>query len=255
MKILIAEDDPNIRFGLEQALKSEGYELILAENGAIALEKFQAENPDFIILDIMMPVKDGYSVCREIRKVNDHVPILFLSAKDEEVDRVIGLELGADDYLGKPFGIHEIRARIKAILKRCHRNNAGNLNNMRNSGDFGNGDNLDLDHLNNASGKRKKTIQLGDWEISPANLTATKEHKVISLTIREMKIIELLVQEENNIVTRDALFNHAWGYDFMPNSRTLDQHISKIRKLFEEDPQNPALIKTVHGMGYRYCRN
>lgn len=228
MKILIAEDDPNIRFGLAQALKNEGYELLMAENGAIALALFQSDKPDFVILDIMMPVMDGYTVCKEIRKVNEQIPILFLSAKDEEIDRVVGLELGADDYLGKPFGIHEIRARIKAIAKRCC-------------------------ILPRAIAKETSFL-FGDWMIDSQKLSAVKDQTEIVLTMREVKILEYFHENPNTVITRDALFNIAWGYEYLPNSRTLDQHISKLRRLIEENPQVPKLIQTVHGLGYRYTK-
>lgn len=230
MKILIAEDDPNIRFGLAQALKNEGYELLMAENGAIALELFQAQSPDFVILDIMMPVMDGYTVCKEIRKVNEQIPILFLSAKDEEIDRVVGLELGADDYIGKPFGIHEIRARIKAIAKRCCQPVKKEAEILPNS------------------------FKFGEWLIQPNQLTATKGQEEIVLTLREVTILEYFYEHPNEVITRDALFNIAWGYDHLPNSRTLDQHISKLRKIIEPNPHIPTLIHTVHGLGYRYVK-
>lgn len=232
MKILIAEDDPNIRFGLAQILKTEGYELIMAENGAIALEKFKAVTPDFIILDIMMPEMDGYSVCREVRKLNEQVPILFLSAKDEEIDRVVGLELGADDYLGKPFGIHEIRARIKTIARRC----CGNT----------------TPAASQSSEPKIKDFSFGDWMIYPTQLMAKKAGEEVLLTLREVTILEYFSQHPNEVITRDALFNIAWGYEHLPNSRTLDQHISKLRKIIEPNPQAPRWIHTVHGLGYRY---
>lgn len=227
MKILIAEDDPNIRFGLAQALKNEGYELLMAENGAIALELFQSDFPDFVILDIMMPIMDGYTVCKEIRKVNEQVPILFLSAKDEEIDRVVGLELGADDYIGKPFGIHEIRARIKTIAKRCCYQQ------------------LKVE-------QSTASFAFGAWQIYPQKLMAVKDDVEVILTLREVTILEYFYQHPNEVITRDALFNAAWGYDHLPNSRTLDQHISKLRKVIEPNPQIPTLILTVHGLGYRY---
>ncbi|WP_077927385.1 response regulator transcription factor [Wohlfahrtiimonas populi] len=230
MKILIAEDDPNIRFGLAQALKNEGYELLMAENGAIALELFQAQSPDFIILDIMMPVMDGYTVCKEIRKVNEQIPILFLSAKDEEIDRVVGLELGADDYIGKPFGIHEIRARIKAIAKRC------------------------CQIVKKEPEILPSSFKFGEWLIQPNQLTATKRQEEVVLTLREVTILEYFHAHPNEVITRDALFNIAWGYDHLPNSRTLDQHISKLRKIIEPNPHVPTLILTVHGLGYRYTK-
>lgn len=230
MKILIAEDDPNIRFGLAQALKNEGYELLMAENGEIALELFQAQSPDFVILDIMMPVMDGYTVCKEIRKVNEQIPILFLSAKDEEIDRVVGLELGADDYLGKPFGIHEIRARIKAIAKRCCQIVKKEPEILPNS------------------------FKFGEWLIQPNQLTATKGQEEVILTLREVTILEYFYEHPNEVITRDTLFNIAWGYEHLPNSRTLDQHISKLRKIIEPNPHIPTLIHTVHGLGYRYVK-
>lgn len=230
MKILIAEDDPNIRFGLAQALKNEGYELLMAENGAIALELFQTQSPDFVILDIMMPVMDGYTVCKEIRKVNEQIPILFLSAKDEEIDRVVGLELGADDYIGKPFGIHEIRARIKAIAKRC------------------------CQIVKKEPEILPSSFKFGEWLIQPNQLTATKGQEEVVLTLREVTILKYFYEHPNEVITRDTLFNIAWGYDHLPNSRTLDQHISKLRKIIEPNPQIPTLILTVHGLGYRYMK-
>lgn len=225
MKILIAEDDVNIRNGLAEILLREGYDIITAENGNIALEKYKQLHPDFIILDIMMPVLDGYSVCREIRKTNETIPIIFLSAKDEEIDRVVGLELGADDYINKPFGIHEIKARIKTIARRCLRISAQNPD---------------------------RSFLFGDLIIYPEKLLAYRNEQRLELTLREVKIIECFYQNKNKVVSRDILFDTVWGYDHMPNSRTLDQHISKLRKIIERDPINPILIKTVHGVGYRY---
>ena len=225
MKILIVEDDDNIRLGLVEALSREGYHLIAAENGKVALSQYAQEKPDFIILDIMMPEMDGYSVCREIRKHDEQIPIVFLSAKDAEVDRVVGLELGADDYISKPFGVHEIRARIKAIAKRC---------------------------LRNKSESMEDSFAFGDLTVSPRELCAWRGTERLELSLREVKILECLYQYRNQVVTRDMLFNAAWGYDHMPNSRTLDQHISKLRKIIELDPNDPMLIRTVHGAGYRY---
>ncbi|KDN09641.1 MULTISPECIES: response regulator transcription factor [unclassified Gilliamella] len=227
MKILIAEDDLYIRKGMTDLLEQEGYSIIQAPNGKVALELFEQNQPDFIILDIMMPELDGYSVCREIRKINDDVPILFLSAKDEEIDRVIGLELGADDYMSKPFGVHELRARIKAIAKRYLKSQQSNP-------------------------KVDDSFVFGDLLVYPIELCAKRREQTIELSLREIKILECFYKNKNNVVTRDMLFDYAWGYDYMPNSRTLDQHISKLRKQIEIDPLNPVLIKTVHGVGYRH---
>lgn len=225
MKILIAEDDLNIRLGLEKALSREGYTIITAENGVVAIEKYHTEQPDFLMLDIMMPELDGYSVCREVRKHNEQIPIIFLSAKDEEIDRVVGLELGADDYISKPFGIHEIRARIKTIARRC---------------------------LRGISETTNQYFLFGDWRVYPNQLYACRDELRIDLTLREVKVLQCFYANKNQVVTRDMLFNHAWGYEHVPNSRTLDQHISKLRRLIEHDSNNPLLIKTVHGVGYRY---
>lgn len=234
MKILIAEDDTHIRVGLEKVLQREGYTTISAENGQQALKMYQQQKPDFIILDIMMPELDGYSVCREIRKTDEHTPIIFLSAKDEEIDRVIGLELGADDYISKPFGIHEIRARIKSIVRRCARNQPNNTS------------------LSHDDVKEAEAFLFGSVWIYPEEMYALRNGQRIELSLKEIKILQCLYQNKNKVVSRDTLFNAAWGYDHMPNSRTLDQHISRLRKNLETNTNASQLIRTVHGIGYRY---
>ncbi|MGL4667165.1 MAG: response regulator transcription factor [Saezia sp.] len=234
MKILIAEDDTHIRMGLEKVLQREGYTTIGAANGREALEIYHNQKPDFIILDIMMPELDGYSVCKEIRKTDEQTPIVFLSAKDEEIDRVIGLELGADDYISKPFGIHEIRARIKSIARRCLRNNSSEV------------------HSNDQVSEKMQPFLFGHVWVHPAEMRAVRDEQNIELSVREIKILQCLYQHKNKVVSRDVLFNAAWGYEHMPNSRTLDQHISQLRKSIELDANAPQLIRTVHGAGYRY---
>lgn len=226
MKILIAEDDLNIRKGLSDLLSAEGYEICAAENGRIALNLFHDQKPQFVILDIMMPEMDGYTVCREIRSVDNDIPIIFLSAKSEEIDRVIGLELGADDYISKPFGTREVVARIRAITRR----------------------HLQI-QLNPAA---VNSFIFGDLQIFPNELRAKRKDQSIDLSLREIKVLQTLAEHKGEVVSRDQLFNACWGYDHMPNSRTLDQHISKLRKLIETDPAEPQLIKTVRGVGYRY---
>ncbi|CAM3312311.1 Alkaline phosphatase synthesis transcriptional regulatory protein PhoP [Klebsiella spallanzanii] len=225
MKILIAEDDANIRQGLVDALSREGYTLIAAPDGGAALTLYHREMPDFVLLDIMMPEMDGYSVCREIRRHNEHIPIVFLSAKDEEIDRVVGLELGADDYISKPFGIHELRARIKTIARRC---------------------------LSHNTSQSRLSFPFGDLTVFPNELCAWRGEQKLELSLREVRILSCLEQYKNQVVTRDMLFDAAWGYDYVPNSRTLDQHISRLRKAIEQDANHPQLIRTVHGLGYRY---
>lgn len=226
MKILIAEDDPNIRQGLHDLLSQEGYDVIMAENGQVALDQFVREKPQFVLLDIMMPELDGYSVCREIRQRDADVPVVFLSAKSEEIDRVIGLELGADDYISKPFGVREVIARIRAITRRFLKTQP--------------------------SQQQDAHFMLGDLTVCPQELRARRGDQVFELSLREVSILRVLHESRGQVVTREHLFNRCWGYDYLPNSRTLDQHISRLRKHIEIDPSNPQLIKTVHGAGYRY---
>ena len=231
MKILIAEDDLHIRQGLSDLLSQEGYEIVAAENGKIALELFEKEKPQFVMLDIMMPEMDGYSVCREIRAMDSEIPIVFLSAKSEEIDRVIGLELGADDYISKPFGTREVVARIRAITRRVLKSSSPESITTEVNDD---------------------SFLFGELEVLPNELRAKKGNDCIDLSLREIKVLQTMANHQGEVVSRDLLFNECWGYDHMPNSRTLDQHISKLRKLIENDPSKPELIKTVHGAGYRY---
>ncbi len=223
MKVLIAEDDPNIARGLAEILEAEGYRPVVAPDGRAALDVFRAETPDIVLLDIMMPRVNGYDVCREIRRANADVPILFLSARSEEIDRVLGLELGGDDYIQKPFGVKEVIARIRAVTRRCLKAPAA-----------------------------PRTFRMIDLEIAPAELRARRGDEVIDLSLRDVRILELLHRERGRVVDRDAFFRECWGYDHLPNSRTLDQHVSKLRRRIERDPRHPEIIRTVHGVGYRF---
>ncbi len=226
MKVLIAEDDRNIRAGLEEILQDEGYETVVAEDGTQALTLFRQELPDFICLDIMMPGVDGYEVCREIRRTNPDVPIIFISAKSEEVDKVVGLELGADDFILKPFGVREVLARIRAVTRRCIARGPDNT--------------------------PPDPFTMGDLTIFPGELRARRGEQVIDLSLRDMNILRLLNRMRGQVVDRTKLFNECWGLSHVANSRTLDQHISQLRKRIERNPQSPRIIRTVHGVGYRY---
>jgi two-component system, OmpR family, alkaline phosphatase synthesis response regulator PhoP len=226
MRVLVAEDDENIRNGLIEILKLEGYQTLAAKDGKEALELYHSESPDFICLDIMMPEVNGYDVCREIRKDDPTTPVIFISAKSEEIDKVIGLELGADDYIMKPFGLKEVIARIRAVTRRA-------FNNARKN-------------------EPQKTFTLDDLEVHPDELRAYRGDETIDLSLRDVKILELLFNNQGKAVNRDQLFNECWGIDYLPNSRTIDQHVSQLRKRIEKDPKNPVLVKTVHGVGYRY---
>ncbi len=226
MKVLVAEDDPNILRGIVEVMEGEGYTALPAADGAEALLRFERERPDFVCLDIMMPKVNGYDVCKKIRALSESVPIIFLSAKSEEIDRVLGLELGADDYLMKPFGVRELTARIRAVARRC----------------------LSL----RPKGERPTSFRLGTLEVLPLELRARRGEETIELTLREVKLLETFHARPNQVLTRDILFRECWGVDHFANSRTLDQHVHKLRKKIERDPKAPEIIETVHGTGYRW---
>lgn len=233
MKVLIAEDDLHIREALQDILRMEGYECVVAADGVTALTQYQAEQPQLVLLDIMMPDQDGYSVCRQIRQQDQQTAIIFISAKSEEIDRVLGLELGADDYIMKPFGKHEVVARVRAVTRRYLL--------------------ADTSHQSPSHSSAEQTVfTLHDLNVNVRELRAERAGTTIELSLRDCKTLQLLFQQQNQVVTRDELFNYCWGRDYLPNSRTLDQHISKLRKLIEHDPKEPTIIKTVHGVGYRY---
>jgi two-component system alkaline phosphatase synthesis response regulator PhoP len=234
MKLLIAEDDRLIREGLRDILESEGYQCVLAEDGAAALIAYQQQQPELILLDIMMPDKDGYAVCREIRSHDAHTAIIFISAKSEEIDRVLGLELGADDYIMKPFGKHEVVARVRAVTRRYLMSKESTR------------------QTPTEKDEGEDVFQIGDLTVNKRELRAQRQQQIIELSLRDCAILQLLCLHQNEVVSRDQLFNHCWGRDYLPDSRTLDQHISKLRKQVELDPKDPQLIKTVHGVGYRY---
>ncbi|WP_372738202.1 response regulator transcription factor [Neptunomonas sp.] len=226
MKLLIAEDDLHIRQGLATLLESEGYECIEAADGDQAWQLYLQHEPTLVLLDIMMPKQDGYSVCRRIRQHNELLPVIFITAKSEEIDQVLGLELGADDYIKKPFGSREVIARIRAVARRALRPVAGIIEN--------------------------DCFVMDDLQIRPSELRALRNNQVIELSLRDLKILRLLFEQRGKVVDRDALFNHCWGRDYFANSRTLDQHISKLRKVIELNPKTPRIISTVHGIGYRF---
>ncbi len=232
MNVLIAEDDMNIRLGLKDLLEAEGYHCTEAEDGEAALAQYHAIKPDLILLDIMMPKQDGYSVCRQIRQDDALVPVIFITAKSEEIDQVVGLELGADDYIKKPFGTREVIARIRAVTRRALAN--------QNT------------HPNNVPNNDARSFEMADLHVFPDELRAQRNNTVIELSLRDLKILQLLHSEQGKVVDRDTIFNQCWGRDYMPSSRTLDQHISKLRKVIEVDPRHPQIVRTVHGLGYRY---
>ena len=227
--ILVVEDDIHIRRGLVDALESEGYATAQAADGNAALDHPQLERADVVLLDIMMPGLNGYEVCRAWRQRGLATPVIFLSAKSEEIDKVLGLQLGADDYITKPFGIRELLARIDAVLRRCRSPSAS------------------------AGHKALPPVFVfAGREVNRRKYTLGKGSRVQSLTARELKLIESFEARPDEVLSRDDLLNAAWGVDYFGTTRTLDQHIAQLRKKVEKDPAQPRHILTVHGVGYRY---
>ena len=221
MKILIAEDNPVTLEALATCLKLDGFTPMTATDGKEAINLWRDQKPDLVCLDIMMPHLSGFDVCKRIREVDPEIPILFLSAKNQEIDVVTGLKLGADDFIRKPFTRNEVLARIHSILRRTKPK------------------------------PEKGSFSLQDLEIHAKALAAQRGDKRIELTPREVKILELLNTNRGEPVTRDALLDFCWGQDYFPDSRSLDQQICVLRKKIEVDPSKPAYIQTVRAIGYR----
>ena len=228
--ILVVEDDPHIREGLCDALTSEGFGVETAADGRAGLEAFRRCNPSLVLLDVMMPGINGYDVCRAIRREDAQMPVILLTAKGEEVDKVVGLELGADDYVTKPFGVRELLARIAAVLRRsqCEPGAAA------------------------AAAGLPDRFAFGAAAIDRKTYTAACGGKTHALTARELKLIDMFLGRPNEVLSRDELLNRVWGVTYYGTTRTLDQHIAQLRKKIEADPDAPAAILTVHGVGYRY---
>jgi DNA-binding response OmpR family regulator len=229
-RILIAEDDPNIRQGLVATLESDGYGVTAASDGTQALRLFPQQKFDLVILDIMMPKTSGYDVCRELRARGTRVPVLFLTAKGEEVDKVVGLKLGADDYVTKPFGVHELLARVEALLRRTRDTTAAAPNRE----------------------SLPATFQLGPAEIDRRKFVVTVGGKSTAVTARELKLAEVFAAHAGEVLSRDALLNAVWGVEYFGTTRTLDQHVAQLRKKLGGSEDADSCIVTVHGVGYRY---
>jgi DNA-binding response OmpR family regulator len=228
--ILVAEDDADLRQGLIDLLEAEGYRVTTAADGAEALAAYRREPPDLLLLDVMMPQKSGYEICREIRKQDQSTPIILLTAKGEEIDKVVGLELGADDYVTKPFGLHELRARISAVLRRA-----------------------------TGPGKAAGAIPDRFFTLGPAIVDRRayrleRDGVPFNLTPRELKLLETFAANPGEVLSRNDLLNAAWGVDYFGTTRTLDQHIAQLRKKLEANPSAPRIILTVHGVGYKLAR-
>jgi two-component system alkaline phosphatase synthesis response regulator PhoP len=226
-RILIVEDERAVARGLEYGLQADGYQVVWARTGAEALQLARSENPALITLDIRLPDTSGYDVCRSLRAEGFRQPVLMLTARDEEVDKVLGLELGADDYVVKPYSLREVTARIRALLRRAY----GDLS--------ANGSNVPL--------------RFGNLEIDPARLTVRKGGEAIELTPTEFRLLHHLAAQAELPVTRATLIETIWGYDSdIGGERTVDVHIRHLRTKIEYDPANPQHILTVRGVGYRF---
>jgi DNA-binding response OmpR family regulator len=228
-KILVVEDDPSILTGVIDLLESEGYSVCCANDGIEGFTMYEKEHPDLVLLDVMMPGKSGYDVCRQIRSKDLSTPVLMLTAKGQEIDKVIGLELGADDYIVKPFGIHELLARIRAALRRTYV--PGNTEKLPGG----------------------PLITFGTVNIDPSKMQGTNDGNSFELTARELHMLQLFCKHDGQVLDRDSLLDKIWGVRYEGTTRTLDQHIAKLRQKIEKDPANPVHIKTVHGTGYRFC--
>ena len=222
-KILIAEDELNMRKGLKDNLEFEGYQVDCASDGEEAIEFLKKGNYNLIILDVMMPKVSGFDVCKSARKMGIETPVIFLTAKGEEIDKVLGLELGADDYVTKPFSLRELLARIKAILRRS-------------------------ENKNSESGT---THKIGKLQVNFSAYSATLKGKNIGMSHKEFEILNYLWKNKNNTISRDDLLNEVWGYEESPTTRTVDNFILKLRQKIEEDSNHPKIILTVHGVGYK----
>jgi DNA-binding response OmpR family regulator len=221
--ILIVEDEEQMRLGLRDNLEFEDYEVDMAADGEEGLEKILNNTYDLILLDVMMPKMSGFDVCKKVRSKDITTPILMLTAKGEEIDKVLGLELGADDYITKPFSLRELLARIKAVLRRSDK-----------------------------SGSQTSKTQVGKLTINFSTYEAYDQEESVTMSHKEFEVLKYLCDHVNETVERDTLLNEIWGYDNMTTTRTVDNFILKLRQKIEIDPAQPKHILTVHGIGYKY---
>lgn len=229
MKILVVEDEPSLIFTLRDTLESEGYDVVVSEEGTQAIEMVKEHKPDLMLLDIMLPGKSGYDIMEELRKEKFTFPVIMLTAKDQEPDKVKGLSLGADDYLTKPFGVKELLARIEARLRRA--------------GTYSTSGEVDI-------------LQLGEIKVDlMEGMVYRPDGEEVELTSREVELIRYLLKSANEPVSRDELLEKVWRYEFSTNTRTVDVHISKLRAKIEVHPDDPRYLITLHGVGYMLRNN
>jgi DNA-binding response OmpR family regulator len=224
-KILIVEDEPNMLRGLKDNLELEGYEVDTAAEGNLGMEKILQESYDLVLLDVMLPNVSGFDICKKARNDGIETPIILLTAKGEEIDKVLGLELGADDYITKPFSLRELLARIKAILRRTQFPTEGS--------------------------HKEDIVKIGNLMVNFKNYDALIDNKSIRMSHKEFEILHYLFKNIQTTIHRDDLMSNVWGIDYEITTRTVDNFILKLRQKIEVDPNNPKIILTVHGVGYK----
>jgi len=225
-RILVVEDEEAMSAALKDGIAYEGYEVLMAADGEAGLSLAQREKPDLIVLDVMMPKMNGLDVCRRLRGAGDDVPIIFLTARGQEIDKVLGLKMGADDYITKPFSLMELLARIETVLRRTAR-------------------------VNGAS-DRAEVYRFGDVTVDFRRHEACKGGASLEMSPREFMMLDFFIQHRGEVVTRDQLLDTVWGYNSIPFTRTVDSHVAKLRKKIEDAPSDPRFLITVHRMGYKF---
>ena len=228
-KILIVEDDPHILLGLEEVLKSEGYETASCNRGDEAVAAVAKFQPTLIVLDVMLPGASGYDICKQLRAKKISTPILMLTAKGQEIDKVVGLDLGADDYVTKPFGVRELLARIQALLRR--------------SGGGGS--------ATGQVGADERPFKIGEATIDPKTFQVRRGKLTDELTAKELKLLQVFRAHAGEVLSRDKLLNEVWGYNYYGTTRTLDQVIVQLRKKLGDQGGEPKHLLTIHGVGYK----
>ena len=230
-RVLVAEDDTNILQGLIDIMDNEGYEVVPVKDGEKAVEIFNKQPFDLVVLDIMMPKKNGYEVCKEIRLKNRLIPIVMLTAKGEEIDKVVGLESGADDYITKPFGVQELRARLAAVLRRAR---------------------VGKEKTSTAGRQAPAEFIFGEANVNGKGFKVSIGKKEYEISERELKLLQYFYSRPKVVLSRDEILNAVWGVEYFGTTRTLDQHMAQLRKKVEKHPDEPKYLTTIHGVGYKY---
>jgi DNA-binding response OmpR family regulator len=222
-RILVVEDEPNMVAGLRDNFEFEGYEVVTAPDGVAGLERALTESPDLVILDVMMPRMSGLDVCKQLKAKRPSIPIIMLTARGQEVDKVVGLELGADDYVTKPFSIRELLARVKAVLRRAK-----------------------------PAAKQQEKYAFGEIELDTRSCQVSRKGRQLDFSSKEFELLKYFLSHPGETLSRDRLLEDVWGYDRFPTTRTVDAHIVRLRQKVEPRPEEPRFILTVHGTGYKF---